>query len=91
MIEDIVYRLRTGIPWRDLPAEFGPWQKVWKRHKRFWGDGTWNKVLTQLLAEADAVGDINWQVSVDSTVVRVHQHGATTRKLVSKGRLALSV
>ena len=86
MVEGIVYRLRTGIPWRDLPAEFGPWQTVWKRHHRFCRDGTWDKVLTQLLVEADAAGEIDWQVSVDSTIARVHQHGANLPRSVSKGR-----
>ncbi len=72
VIEGIVYRYRTGIPWRDLPAEFGPWQTVWKRHHRFCLDGTWDRVLTALLADADAAGDIDWRVSVDSSSVRVH-------------------
>ncbi len=40
MIEGVLYRLRTGVPWRDLPAEFGPWQTVWKRHARFSRDIT---------------------------------------------------
>ena len=40
----IVYRYRTGIPWRDLPRDvFGPWQAVWKRHRRYAGDGTWDR------------------------------------------------
>ena len=42
VIEGVVYRLRTGVPWRHLPAEFGPWQTVWKRHARFSRDGTWD-------------------------------------------------
>ena len=75
VVEGIVYRYRTGISWRDLPPQFGPWQTVWKRHRRFAGDGTWDRVLTALLADADAAGLINWQVSVDSTVTRAHQHG----------------
>ena len=75
MVEGIVYRYRTGIAWRDLPAEFGPWQTVWKRHRRLAGDGTWDRVLAELLADADAAGLIDWQVSVDSTVTRAHQHG----------------
>jgi transposase len=66
------------------PAEqFGPWQTVWKRHKRFSTDGTWDKILAQLQAEADAAGDIDWIVSVDSTIARVHQHGATAKRSVS--------
>jgi transposase len=80
VIEGIVYRLRTGVAWRDLPERFGPWQTVWKRHHRFCTDGTWDKVLTQLHAEADAAGEVDWSVSVDSTIVRVHQHGATARR-----------
>ena len=76
VVEGIAYRFRTGIPWRDLPREpFGPWQTVWKRHRRLAGDGTWDRVLAALLADADAAGLIDWEVSVDSTVNRAHQHG----------------
>jgi transposase len=77
VVEGIVYRYRTGIAWRDLPEEFGPWQTVWKRHRRFSLDGTWDKVLTRLLAEADAAGELDWSVSIDSTINRTHQHAAT--------------
>ena len=60
VVEGIVYRYRTGVPWRDLPREqFGPWQTVWKRHRRFAGDGTWDRVLGVLLAQADADGDLD--------------------------------
>ena len=68
VVEGIVYRYRTGIPWRDLPERFGPWQTVWKRHRRYAVDGTWDRVLMQILAEADAAGDIDWDVSVDATI-----------------------
>lgn len=74
VIEGIVYRLRTGIAWRDLPESFGPWQTVWKRHRRFSADGTWDTIHARLVAEADAAGDLDWKVSVDSTVNRAHQH-----------------
>ena len=57
VVEGIVYRYRTGIPWRDLPREeFGPWQTVWKRHARYARDGTWDRVLQTILADADAAG-----------------------------------
>ena len=75
VVEGIIYRYRTGIAWRDVPSEFGPWQTVWKRHRRLAGDGTWDRVLAALLADADAAGLIDWEVSVDSTVARAHQHG----------------
>jgi transposase len=61
VIEGAIYRLRVGIPWRDLPAEFGPWQTVWKRHYRFSLDGTWDRVLLALQVEADAKGEIDWR------------------------------
>lgn len=80
VIEGAIYRLRTGIAWRDLPSDFGPWQTVWKRHYRFCLDGTWDKVLLALQVQADANGEIDWRVSVDSTVARVHQHGATAAR-----------
>lgn len=81
VIEGIVYRLRTGVAWRDLPAGFGPWQTVWKRHKRFSTDGTWDKIHARLLAEADAAGELDWAVSVDSTINRAHQHATSMSRV----------
>ena len=74
VVEGIIYRLRTGIAWRDLPASFGPWQTVWKRHRRFSIDGTWDRIHAGLLAEADAAGEVDWTLAVDSTINRAHQH-----------------
>lgn len=70
VIEGIVYRYRTGIAWRDLPDWFGPWQTVWKRHRRFSADGTWDRIHARLLADADGADKINWNVSIDSTINR---------------------
>jgi transposase len=80
VLEGIVFRYRTGCAWRDLPEEFGPWQTVWKRHHRFCLDGTWDRILTALQAQADAAGELDWTVSVDSSISRVHQHGATAAR-----------
>ncbi|MFI2563748.1 transposase, partial [Paenarthrobacter sp. NPDC018779] len=68
VVEGIIYRYRCGIAWRDVPAEFGPWQTIWKRHRRYSGDGTWDSILAALLTAADACGEVDWSVSVDSTV-----------------------
>jgi len=87
VVEGIVYRYRAGIAWRDLPESFGPWQTVWKRHHRFAVDGTWEKVLAKVLTDADAAGELDWAVSVDSTIARVHQHGATAAR--TQGALAV--
>ncbi len=74
MVEGIIYRYRCGIAWRDLPEAFGPWQTVWKWHRRMASDGTWDKLLAVLTAKADAAGRIDWSLSVDSTIARAHQH-----------------
>lgn len=68
MVEGIVYRYRCGIAWRDVPSEFGPWQTIWKRHRRYSGDGTWDGVLAEVLTTADSQGEVDRSVSVDSTV-----------------------
>ncbi|RAJ64137.1 putative transposase of IS4/5 family DUF4096 [Streptomyces sp. PsTaAH-130] len=79
MIDGILHRVRTGAHWRDLPERFGPWKTVYERHRLWSADGTWERLLQAVQAEADAVGDIDWAVSVDSTIVRAHQHAAGAR------------
>ena len=88
VVDGIIYRFRTSTPWRDVPrGEFGPWQTIWKRHKRFSTDGTWDKVHARLVAEADAAGQVEWDVSVDSTINRAHQHATTLSRIeVPAGR-----
>ncbi len=80
VVEGILYRLRTGVPWRDLPGHFGPWQTVWKRQRRYARDGIWDQILLALAAFADDNAAVNWAVSIDSTVVRAHQHAAGARR-----------
>jgi AcrR family transcriptional regulator len=48
-LEAILWRYRTGCPWRDLPAEFGPWQTLWKRHRRWTTDGVYPRILARVL------------------------------------------
>ncbi|MFF3625437.1 IS5 family transposase [Streptomyces sp. NPDC002467] len=90
VIDGILYRVRTGVHWRDLPGRFGPWKTVYERHRRWSADGTWERLLQRVQAEADATGGIDWDISVDSTVVRAHQHAAGARSdpppVVSGGR-----
>jgi transposase len=77
VVEGIAYRYRTGIPWWDLPREaFGPWQTG----RTPANDGTWDRVVAQLMAEADAAGQIDWTVSVDPTINRAHQHATNTTR-----------
>ncbi|MFJ9714218.1 IS5 family transposase [Streptomyces sp. NPDC101234] len=80
VINGVLYRVRTGVQWRDLPERFGPWETVYKRHRRWSADGTWQMLLSKVQAAEDAAGRIDWDVSVDSTAVRAHQHAAGARK-----------
>ncbi|WP_414719056.1 IS5 family transposase [Streptomyces sp.] len=80
VINGVLYRVRTGVQWRDLPERFGPWETVYKRHRRWSADGTWEMLLSKVQAAEDAAGRIDWDVSVDSTAVRAHQHAAGARK-----------
>ena len=88
IIEGIIYRYRCGIAWRDLPEVFGPWQTVWQRHKRMADDGTWDLVQQRLHEQADRAGLIDWNLSVDSTIVRAHQHATNVTRL-KKGFIEL--
>ncbi|WP_399173036.1 IS5 family transposase [Streptomyces sp. PanSC19] len=78
-IDGILHRVRTGVQWRDLPERFGPWKTVYERHRLWSADGTWERLLQQVQAAADAAGEIDWDISVDSTIVRAHQHAAGAR------------
>ncbi len=79
MTNGILWKLRTGAPWRDLPARYGPHQTCADRLYRWRRDGTWERVLTQVQTATDAAGEVEWEVSVDSTVARAHQHAAGAR------------
>jgi transposase len=80
VIDGVLWRLRTGAPWRDLPERYGPWQTVYERFARWESDGTWARLLEHVQVRDDAVGRVEWTVSVDSTVNRAHQHAAGARK-----------
>lgn len=59
-----------------MPERYGSWRSLYTRFRRWALDGTFSRMLASVQAEADAAGDIDWLVSVDSTVVRAHQHAA---------------
>lgn len=80
VLNGIVWRFRTGAPWRDVPERYGSWRSLHTRFRRWAKDGTFEQMLQAVQARADAAGDIDWLVSVDSTIVRAHQHAAGVRK-----------
>ncbi|MEU4469426.1 IS5 family transposase [Streptomyces sp. NPDC024017] len=80
VINGVLWRLRTGAPWRDLPVRYGPWQTTYERFARWETDGTWARLLEQVQVRDDSVGAVEWTVPVDSTISRAHQHAAGARK-----------
>lgn len=80
VLNGIVWKFRTGIAWRDVPERYGPWATLHTRFRRWALDGTFERMLRAAQARADATGDIDWLVSVDSTIVRAHQHAAGAPK-----------
>ncbi|WP_276611520.1 IS5 family transposase [Cryptosporangium phraense] len=79
VIDGIRWRVRTGAPWRDLPERYGPWETAYGLFRDWQRDGTWTRIVSDLQSRAQARGLITWDVSVDSTVVRAHQHTAGAR------------
>ncbi|WP_406701577.1 IS5 family transposase [Streptomyces albidoflavus] len=81
VVNGVLFRVRTGVPWRDLPERYGSWKTVYERHRRWSADGTWDRILHSVQADADLAGRIDWSmVGVDSTSCRAHQHAAGARK-----------
>ncbi|MFE4958755.1 IS5 family transposase [Streptomyces sp. NPDC056653] len=80
LIDGIRWRPRTGTPWRDVPERYGPWGRVYDLFRRWQRDGTWKRIFAELQAQADAKQLITWDINVDSTVCRAHQHAAGARK-----------
>ncbi|MET9645189.1 IS5 family transposase [Streptomyces syringium] len=79
LIDGIRLQVRTGNPWRDVPAEYGPWGRVHDLFRRWQRDGTRHRTLSPLQSRADSQGSIAWDLNVDSTVCRAHQHAAGAR------------
>jgi len=69
----------AGLMWRDLPPCCGNWKAVYNRHRRCSGDGTWQRVLSELRADCDTVDDGEWALGMDGPVIRAHHHSAGVR------------
>ncbi|WP_443030998.1 IS5 family transposase [Streptomyces sp. ACT-1] len=80
MLNGIMWKFRAGVAWRDVPERYGSWASLHTRFRRWAADGTFDRMLKNAQARADAAGSIDWLVSVDSSIVRAHQHAAWARK-----------
>src|ERR671933_767461 len=84
VINGILWRLRVGAPWRDVPGRYSPWQTCYDRFVRWRRDGTWDRLLALAQSAADAAGEIDWAICIDGTVVRARRHAAGARHRASK-------
>ncbi len=74
VINGILWCFRTGAPWRDVPERYGPRTTLYNRFTRWRAAGVWDRLLAAVSEAYD--GDI---VMIDSSCVRVHQHGAAKK------------
>jgi transposase len=77
MIDGILWALSDGGRWRNLPAEFGPWQSVYDRFRNWARKGLWDKILLRLQARKMRGGGVDWSLfCIDGTSIRAHQSAA---------------
>ena len=69
----ILYVLRTGVSWRDLPSSYGPWHTIYTRFKRWSENGLFWQILYQLQQQKKITLDFAW---IDSTTLAIHRHGS---------------
>lgn len=77
ILNGLLWLLRTGAPWRDLPERYGPWETVASRFYRWRKAGLWDRLFAAVQQQADARGHLDWGLHfVDGTIIRAHQHAA---------------
>ena len=92
VVNGILWVLRTGAPWRDLPERYGKWPTVYSRFQRWRKAGVWDRILAEVQAAGDRAGELDWEVHfVDGTVIRAHQHAAGATKAVPRLRPSAAV
>jgi len=70
-VEAVLWLVRAGAPWRDLPAHFGNWISVWKRFRRWAEKGVFERIFNELSQDADFEYAL-----IDGTIVKVHRHAS---------------
>jgi transposase len=74
-VEAVIWKFRSGAPWRDLPERFGDWNNTHRRFSRWAKSGVWENLFKALAADPD-----NEYAMIDATIVRAHQHSAGALK-----------
>lgn len=82
MLNGMIWVLKSGAPWRDLPERYGKVGTVSSRFYRWVKAGIWQQVLDALRQQADEAGGLDWDLHMlDATIVRAHQHSAGAKKV----------
>jgi len=85
MMNGILWVLRTGAPWRDIPERYGKWTTIYSRFQRWRKQGVWDCILAKLQTIKSREKQIDWEVHlIDGSVVRAHQHAAGAKKAAQK-------
>jgi putative transposase len=74
-VEGVLWIVRTGAPWRDLPEIFGAWNSIFRRFSRWSAKGVWHRIFTAMADDPDFE-----YLILDSTIVRAHQHAAGAKR-----------
>ena len=82
LLNGIVWVLRTGAPWRDMPERYGKWTTIYSRFQRWRKAGIWDRMFAELQTALDVASNVDWEIHfIDSTTVRAHQHAAGAKKV----------
>ena len=71
LLNAVLWKLRTGVPWRDIPPQYGKWNNVWRRFRTWRERGVWEKLLNIVSDEPD----LEW-LMIDASHIKVHPHAA---------------
>src|ERR1700678_232411 len=87
VLNGILWILRTGAPWEDLPERYPPKSTCNDRLRRWKHDGTWDRIFQEILAQEEKDSNVIWvDNALDATIVRAHQHAAGARRLKKRAQ-----
>lgn len=87
IVNGIIWILKSGAPWRDLPERYGKVGTVSSRFYRWVAAGVWQRVLAALQGQADDAGTVDWDLHMlDGSIVRAHQHSTGAKKVTQRAK-----
>ncbi len=87
-VNAVLFVLRTGIPWADLPERYGKWNSVWKRFDRWCAKGIWKQIFLAI-GEEDFEEELE-EIHLDSSVIKAHQTASTGRRETDEKKTRLT-